>query len=111
MEEQGKEEPEWDTLSGWTYIGHGEWAPPEEQGFSKTEVSLESEPRWVYNWLCKEDKDIKLHQEVLEGGYPNRWGTRRPVNSKWNLEVFETLLQGYEDQEVVEWMRFGWPTG
>ena len=57
------------------------------------------------------DEDFRLHKEVLEKGYPNRWGARLPVNTKWNLDKFEELLEGYEDQEVVEWMRFGWPSG
>ena len=30
---------------------------------------------------------------------------------KWNLNKFEELLGDYEDREVVEWMRYGWPTG
>ena len=48
---------------------------------------------------------------VLREGYPNRWGARRPVRTKWNLELLEELLEDYEDKEVVEWMRYGWPTG
>ena len=44
-------------------------------------------------------------------GYPNRWGAKIPVKSTWNLDRFEQLLQEYEDKEVVEWLRYGWPTG
>ena len=44
-------------------------------------------------------------------GYPNRWGARKVVQSKWNLELFETLLKDCHDNEVVEWIRYGWPTG
>ena len=44
-------------------------------------------------------------------GYPNRWGARIPVKSNWNLELLESLLQDYEDKELVEWLRYGWPTG
>ena len=33
------------------------------------------------------------------------------MESKWNLEVFRELLKEYHDQEVVEWIRYGWPTG
>ena len=48
---------------------------------------------------------------VRKNGYPNRFGARIPVKSKWNLERLEQLLQGYEDKEIIEWIRFGWPTG
>ena len=33
------------------------------------------------------------------------------MKSKWNLERFEELLCNYKDKEVVEWIRYGWPTG
>ena len=27
------------------------------------------------------------------------------------MDLFASLLQDYEDKEVVEWIRYGWPTG
>ena len=72
---------------------------------------MDRDPEWVYKWRCQVDRDIKLHQEVMDKGYPNRGGARRPVNTKWNLEKFEELLVNYLDKEVVEWIRYGWPTG
>ena len=48
---------------------------------------------------------------MLEEGYPNIWGARRPIKTKWNLQRFRELLQGYEDEEVIEWMMYRWPTG
>ena len=57
------------------------------------------------------DTDLQLHEAVLKGGYPNRWGARIPVKTKWNLERFEELLKDYSDSEVVEWIRYGWPSG
>ena len=62
-------------------------------------------------WLEQLDEDIKLHYLVLRGGYPNRFGAKIPVKSKWNLELMEQLLKDYADREVVEWIRYGWPTG
>ena len=38
-------------------------------------------------------------------------GGKRPVNTKWNLVKFGELLRNYHDKEVVEWIRYGWPTG
>ena len=48
---------------------------------------------------------------MLKNGYPNRWGARIPVNTKWNLERFQELLENYEDKDVVEWLWYGWPSG
>ena len=105
------EQQDWEGLSEWTYIGHGEWTPPEEQPPGQGDGSLDREPEWICKWLSTVDEDIKLHQEVLDGEYPNRWGARRPVTTKWNLKRLEELLSHYEDREVVEWIRYGWPMG
>ena len=95
----------------WTYIGHGEWAEPEHRSKQKEEGPLEWDPEWVHKWRCSVDRDLQLHELVLKRGYPNRWGAQIPVESKWNLELFADLLKGYHDNEVVEWLRCGWPTG
>ena len=104
-------EGEWENLTDWIYMGHGEWAPLEEHKTSSGEGELGWEPEWIYKWRCNVDKDIRKHQEVHDRGYPNRWGARRPVKMKWNLDKFEELLAEYEDKDVVEWIRYGWPTG
>ena len=57
------------------------------------------------------DADIRLHNAVWEQGYPNRFGARIPIKQRWNLSEFEDLLKDYEDIEVVEWLKFGWPSG
>ena len=57
------------------------------------------------------DEDLALHKAVLEKGYPNRWGARIPIKTKWNLELFAELLEEYDDKEVVEWIKYGWPSG
>ena len=101
----------------WAYAGHGEWEPtPIQQAEivhqqAKEIDGIQWDPGWVHKWRCSVDADLKLHEEVLRGGYPNRWGARRPVHSKWNLELFGQLLEEYEDKEVVEWLRYGWPSG
>ena len=75
------------------------------------EVQIQADPEWIYKWRCENDEDIRLHHQVITEGYPNRWGARRPVKTKWNLEKFEELLTNYHDKEVVDWIRYGWPTG
>ena len=52
---------------------------------------------------------IQLHNRVKQGGYPNAWRAKVPVRSNWNVDLFQVLLQGYEDAEVVEWIRYSWP--
>ena len=52
---------------------------------------------------------IRVCNFVMEHGYPNAWGAQVPVESGWNLELLDSLLRGYEDREVVTWLRFGWP--
>ena len=110
----------WEDPTNWTYMGHGEWVPVEEVNAENEAIGAEGnqevetpevEPGWILKWRAKVDEDIKLHQEVLEKGYPNRWGARRPVRTRWNLDRFKELLKNYEDREVVEWLRYGWPTG
>ena len=55
--------------------------------------------------------EIRLNQTVRHKGYPNRWGAKIPIKPNWNIELLEDLLQDYEDKEIVEWMKYGWPIG
>ena len=106
------EETPWETQVGWIYAGHGEWVQRDpDTGKTEHGSSLGTEPEWIQKWLRSNDPDIARHFAVQEGGYPNRWGARVQVESRWNLEHFERLLEGYEDKEVVEWLRYGWPAG
>ena len=96
---------------GWTYVGHGDWDTSEDTHPPQHGCKPEKDPEWIYKWRCNNDEDIRLHQEVWDKGYPNRWGARWPVKTKWNLALFEELLCDYEDKEVIEWMKYGWPSG
>ena len=104
-------ETQWEGPMEWTYLGHGEWGPPEES-INYIEIPhIDTDPELVYKWRCTTDVDIQLHNEVITKGYPNRWGAKIPIRTKWNLEKFSQELEDYEDKEVVEWMKYGWPTG
>ena len=61
--------------------------------------------------MKQECKELNIIDAVLQGGYPNRYGARIPVHDNWNLNLMWDLLTGYEDQEVCEWLKFGWPSG
>ena len=62
-------------------------------------------------WMRTLDADIQLHHEVWEKGYPSRFGAKIPVQSGWNLDKLEQYLRDYEDKDIVEWLKYGWPTG
>ena len=55
--------------------------------------------------------DILLSKQVRQGGYPNRWGAKIPIETHWNIELLEALLTDYHDKDLIEWMRYGWPVG
>ena len=101
----------WEAQVSWQYIGHGEWTQFEKEQNGGTENRVEHEPDWVKAWMAANDPDIQKHQEMLNNGYPNRWGAKVRVESTWNIELFSSLLADYEDREVVEWLKYGWPTG
>ena len=52
-------------------------------------------------------EDILLAHRITDSGVPNRYGCRIQLKSHWNLDILEELLDGYEDMEVVEWLRYG----
>ena len=99
----------WETQEGWIYTGHGEWTHTDNAEPTRGHGSeLKQEPPWIQKWWENNDVDIAQHAVVCRGGYPNRWGE---VESSWNINRFGELLIDYEDKEVVEWLRYGWPTG
>ena len=42
-------------------------------------------------------------------GVCNADGCKIPVPSPWNADLFEELLQGYHDAEIMKFIRYGWP--
>ena len=34
---------------------------------------------------------------------------RFPVPTSWKLDSFASMLEGYHDQHIIEFLRFGWP--
>ena len=59
---------------------------------------------------CKSDNRwVQLCHEVMTRGYPNAWGAQIPLDTKWNLELLDSLLINYHDRQEVEWLKFAWP--
>ena len=65
-------------------------------------LKLGTTPEWCWNM-------VELCKAVMKGGYPNAWGARIPVYSKWNIPLLREMLHRYHDQDVVEWLTYGWP--
>ena len=112
LKDKGISNP-WEAQEGWVYMGHGEWLSVDRtQDEQQPVTQIEQEPKWIRQWLEKNDQDIQTSILVRRLGYPNRWGgTKIEVDSKWNLEEFQQLLGNYWDREVVDWLRYGWPGG
>ena len=36
-------------------------------------------------------------------------GSQVPLKPSWNLDLLESLLADYHDQDLLQWMRHGWP--
>ena len=54
---------------------------------------------------------IKLHDEVLQSGFPNFEVVQTQIPSNINIALFERELVGYYDQQVVMFLRCGFPIG
>ena len=61
------------------------------------------------NKLELQMEDVMLAHKVIKSGVPNRWGCRIPVRSGWHVNAMEELLVGYQDWEITEWLRYGFP--
>ena len=99
------------TNNEWVYQGDGAWGQSEQPHLMQPTAVFQGPTIMQELQLQMENEDLMLANLVNKLGYPNRYGARIPVKTKWNLEAFEEKLQGYEDQEVVEWLRYGWPSG
>ena len=54
---------------------------------------------------------VSLHDIIYDSGLPNFLGKRIPVPSTMNIGLWHELLKDYEDFEVVDFLKFGWPLG
>ena len=73
----------------------------------KSTKAFKTASTWERLQLEIECEDLIKAKMVREKGYPNMFGARIPVKSKWNLTLLEELLQGYEDKQVIEGLKYG----
>ena len=52
---------------------------------------------------------IALHDLVYQSGCPNFKGIKHQVPSTMNIELWSSLLQDYDDNIVVEFLKYDWP--
>ena len=52
---------------------------------------------------------IKAHKIIKRSGKYNFQHCKIPVPIKWNLDHLDNLLSNYEDRDIVQLLRFGWP--
>ena len=54
--------------------------------------------------------EAALYEKVLKGGRPNYRVARVQVSSL-PISIWQNKLQGYEDQQLISFLKFGWPVG
>lgn len=59
--------------------------------------------------LARDNYWVRLCEQVSKQGYPNAWNAQVPIPTHINIELLQSLLQGYEDREVIQWVKYGWP--
>ena len=52
---------------------------------------------------------MRSNKAVRASGLCNAAGLKILIPTPWNLDLFEELLKGYHDQELLKYLRFGWP--
>lgn len=53
--------------------------------------------------------DLQIHEAVKQSGLPNYKGCRIPLKTRWNCEFLTQELRDYDDNQIVEFCRYGWP--
>lgn len=53
--------------------------------------------------------DIDIAEAVMRTGKFNFQEARIPIHTNWNTDLMESLLVDYEDKQVTEFLKYGWP--
>jgi len=54
---------------------------------------------------------VQAHDVISKSGVPNCKGARIPIPTHLNVTAWETQLQGYSDEELLEFLKYGFPVG
>ena len=52
---------------------------------------------------------IHSNRQIRASNKHNYEGCKILVNTHWNLNEFEKELEGYEDKEIIKFLKYGWP--
>ena len=52
---------------------------------------------------------MKLYYDVRNSGVPNHASVKRQVLSDLRCDVWDAYLQDYHDQDIMKFLRYGWP--
>ena len=52
---------------------------------------------------------VTANRKVRESGVPNCKGERIQVNFDWDLDLMSKWLKDYEDRDLIDYLKFGWP--
>ena len=53
---------------------------------------------------------MDIYQKVRSTNLPNYMSARIPIPSDLKCDAWDHLLQNYHDQEITQFLRFGWPS-
>ena len=67
-------------------------------------------PASTHHLQVTNPKANRLYNKVIAFGQPNYLGAKEIINPDFPIEVWETQLEAYHDQQVITFMKYGWPT-
>ena len=79
-------------------FSQGVTEPPQQEGASNGPIGDAFNTFWV-----NANARVRASKQINAGG------CKIPVPTFWNIQLFEELLRGYHDQEIIKFMRYGWP--
>ena len=68
-------------------------------------------PASTHHFQVTHSKANLLYNKVIAFGQPNYLGAKEIINPDFPIQMWETQLVGYHDQQVIIFMKYGWPTG
>ena len=52
---------------------------------------------------------LEMHIAIRQSGLPNYLGCKFVIKSGFNIEYLEESLKDYEDREIIQYLKHGWP--
>ena len=68
-------------------------------------------PSTSHHFRMMQPQAFELYRAITAFGQPNYSGAKIVLNGSFPATLWEEELRGYHDQQVISFMKFGWPTG